>query len=217
MCNLPSQNYPSQSPKRVGALRPWWFIDASTTQAGVPPAQGRHRARGEQWATPTAMLSAEAEKAWGPMSSPPCISQGPQTCSVPQRQLTTPLPVATQEATSCPTCALTEIWPCWPAGPFCTSSQKSGSHCGGCCPLPDITSVIPQTASCLHPHLYPTPPRPGPLISGVHPHHPHDPYKSRKLAKTLGSPGRLHQELPREGALCQQARSGEQTVPVGGV
>lgn len=90
------------------------------------------------------------------MSSPPCISQGPQTCSMPQRHLTTPLPVATQEATSCPTCALTEIWPCWPSGPFCTSLRKSGCHCGGCCPLPDITSTNPPgTANRLHPHLHP--------------------------------------------------------------
>lgn len=33
--------------------------------------------------------------------------------------------------------------------------------------------------------------------------------------KTLGGPGRLHQELPREGALRQKARGGERTVPVG--
>jgi len=116
---------------------------ASTTRWVCPQLRADTGPGESSGPPPRATQSAEGEKAWGPMSSPPCFSQGPQTCSVPPRQLTTPLPVATQEATSCPTCALTEIWPCWPSGPFGTSSQGSGCHCGGCCPLPAITSTIP--------------------------------------------------------------------------
>ena len=59
--------HPSQSPRRGGALRPWWFIDARrkhSTQAGVPPAQGKHEARGGQRAFSAAL--SRGQRAWGP-------------------------------------------------------------------------------------------------------------------------------------------------------
>lgn len=108
---------------------------------------------------------------------------------MPYQQLITPLPVATEEATSCPICPLTEIWPCWPAGPFCPSSQKSGCLCTISPP-----HSHPPKSTCLLTALPTTPP--GLLVSGVHPYHPCDPYKSRKQVKCWG-PGKPSPRTPQ--------------------
>lgn len=134
---------PSQSPRKGRALRPWWFIDASTAQVGVPPAQGRHGARGGQRATPSAEGKGPGAHVLSSMHlpRPPALIQA-------KAQMTTPFPVATEEATSCPIRPLTEIWPCWPAAPFCLSSQKSAVTVGAA--LLHLTSFsTPQTAGCV--------------------------------------------------------------------
>lgn len=106
------------------------------------------------------------------MSSSPRISQAPP-------DLNHSIPCGYRRGDQLSHLPLTEIWPCWPAGSFCPSSQKSGCHCGGCSLLSDITSIVPLIASCLHQHLSPLPHLVC-LSQWVHPHHPHDLYKSRK-------------------------------------
>lgn len=109
---------------------------------------------------------------------------------------------------------LTEIWPCWPAGPFCPSSQKSGCHCGGCSP-PDITSIIPKQlaasintsprqptwSACLRGSTLTT------LVTRT---------KVGNRLKTLLGPGKSSSGAPQGRGSPTIGSSGVRTVPVGG-
>lgn len=132
---------------------------------------------------------------------------------MPQRQLTTPLPVATEEAASCPTCLLPRYGLVGLPAPS-VLPHRNPAHCGGCSP-PDITSIIPKQlaasintsprqptwSACLRGSTLTT------LVTRT---------KVGNRLKTLLGPGKSSSGAPQGRGSPTIGSSGVRTVPVGG-
>lgn len=164
--------FPAEKAK-LQALGPWWFIDAHRKHSTGEhaPARGGQGARGGQRTTPMTALPTEGEGPGGPC---PLLLTSPRPPNLIHATETADrtAPYGYKRGDQLSHRPLTEIWPCWPAGPFCPSSQKSGRRCGGCPPPPPSP---PESQSP------PTTPRPvtppGLLVSGGPPSPPSRPVR----------------------------------------
>lgn len=185
---------------------------ASTAQAGVPPP-GADRGPGEGSGPPPQQRCQQRGKGLRAhvlsfsmhLPGPPDLIRATETADH-----TTPCGHRRGDQLS--HLPLTEIWPCWPASPFCPSSQKSSCHCGGCSPPPDITSIIPKqlgssidTSPC-HPTWSAC--LRGSTLTTLVTH--------KKVVKTLLGPGKSSTGAPQGRDSPTTGSRGSGTVPVGG-